>query len=313
MKDLRINKGLHRAIMVFWVVCVGTASVRADDSLSAIADDCQTRLALQQEAEDENLLAASVCPRFAAQLRASPWQDTLVGTTPDTLTIEQVRELAILTERYATPAPSNPSLSRQSLTTILQELPKPQVEQRSAWERILDWLKAQFEAQTSSDLATLFEKLTGWIEAKWVLSIIQLGLCAAALVAVGVFVRELRRAGVFVRKKRPVYKSGSASAAHPMGDTNPVPLRLQPAALLSAVVARMHGDVLPSQALCMTVQEIRAQPISLPALAQQQFSGLATAAERIAYANWQPDDGQLRDLVRAGETLLQDLLTKGKP
>ncbi len=312
---LRIRRALRLATAALSVTFVVAADVHADDSLASLADDCQNRLALQQalqqalkqESDGAELFSASVCPQFTSRLRESQWQDTLFGTTPDTLTIEQVREFSILTERYTVPSAGNPSLSRQSLVTILRELPQPEVEQRSAWQHIRDWLKEQFEAQSSTDLPTLIKTFTGWIEARWMLAFIQVALCAAALAAVFVFIRELRRAGVLGRPGRTIARSEGGAATTPANATHPVPLRLQPAVLLNAVVARLQGDVLPSRAFSMTVQEIQAQQASLPASAQQQLSKLASGTERIAYADWHPDDIQLRELVRSGETLLQDL------
>lgn len=242
---------------------------------------------------------------------ASEWQAAFFESAPDTLTIEQVQDLAILTERYATPVQSNPALSRQSLDTILENLPKQIVEEPSAWDRIWDWLKAQFEAQTQTDLATLLEKLTGWLDADWVLSIIQLVFGAAAIAAVVIFIRELRKAGVFGKRNKPADETHQRSVVTPHNTVAVLPLQLQPAALLAAVVARLRGDALPPEASSMTVNQIRQQVTALATPMQEPFSDLAAGSELIAYANWQPDDSQLRELVIAGETLLRDLSHKG--
>lgn len=308
---VRSIHGLRLSIAVLCVICIAPANVRAEGSLATLADDCQNRLALQQDTHGEDLLTASACPELITALRDSRWREALFESTPDTLTIEQVRDLALLTERYATPIQSNPALSRQSLDTILEALPEKHIEERSAWDRIWDWLKAQFETRTETDLTTLLEKLTGWIDANWVLFFIQLGLGAAALVAVLIFIRELQRAGVFGKRNKPVDETSRRSAATLDDTTVVVPLKLQPAALLGAVVARLRGDALPSEAPSMTVNEIRQQVTSLTEPLQEQFSGLAIGTQRIAYADWQPDDSQLRDLVIAGETLLQELSRKG--
>ena len=303
--------GLRLSIAVLVVICIGSANVRAEASLATLADDCQTRLALRQDTDGEDLLTAKACPELITALRDSRWQEALFESTPDTLTIEQVRDLAILTERYATPIQSNPTLSRQSLDTILEALPERHIEERSAWDRIWDWLTAQFEAQTETDITTLLEKLTGWMDANWVLSIIQRGFGAAALVAVVIFIRELRRAGLFGKRNKPVDETSRRFSATLYDTTVVVPLKLQPAALLGAVVARLRGDALPPEAPSMTVKEIRQQVTSLTEPMQAQISGLAIGTQRIAYADWQPDDSQLRDLVIAGENLLQELSRKG--
>ncbi len=314
---MRSIHGLTWSIAALWVICIWSANVRAETpltsltSLTSLADDCQTRLALQQDTDSEELLTASVCPEFITALRDSQWRDTLFETTPDTLTIEQVRDLAILTERYTAPAQANPALSRQSLDAILEALPEEHIEERSMWDRIWDWIKAQFEAQTQTDLSTLLSKFTGWIDADWVLFIIQLGFGAAAVAAVVIFIRELRRAGVFGKRNKPVDVADRRSAPRPDDTTVVVPLKLQPAALLGAVVARLRGDALPPEAPSMTVNEIRRQVTALTDPVQAQISSLATGTERIAYADWQPDDSQLRELVFAGETLLQELSRKG--
>ena len=302
------------SIAVWSALCIVSASVRADDSLTSLAslaDECQTRLALSQDSEGEALLTASACPELITALTESEWQEAFFDSTADTLTIEQVQDLAILTERYATPAKSNPALSRQSLDTILEDLPKQLVEEPSAWDRIWDWLKAQFEAQTKTDLSTLLEKLTGWINANWVLSIIQLVFGAATIAAVVIFIRELRKSGVFGKRNKRVDEIHQRSAVNPDNTTAVLPLKLHPAALLGAVVARLRGDALPPEAPSMTVNQIRQQVTSLATPMQEQFSRLAAGSELIAYANWQPDDSQLRELVITGETLLRDLSRTG--
>jgi len=291
--------------------------VHADDPhtaltpLTSLADDCQTRLALSQDTDGESLRTASACPEFIAALIGSEWQGALFESTPDTLTIEQVKDLAILTERYAKPVQSNPALSRQSLDAILEDLPKQLVEEPSAWDRIWDWLKTQFEAQTQTDLTTLLEKLSGWISADWVLSIIQLVFGAATIAAVVIFIRELRNSGVFGKRNKTVDETHRRSVVTPGITTAVLPLKRQPAALLGAIVARLRGDVLPPEAPSMTVHQIRQQVTALAVPMQEPFSGLAAASELIAYANWQPDDSQLRELVISGEALLRDISRKG--
>lgn len=314
---MRSIHGLRLSIAVLCVICTLSPNVVADDPLANLADDCQALIALQkdsalqQDSKTEDVLVASACPQLAAALRDSKWRDTLIGTTPDTLTIEQVRDFVILTERYAAPAQSNPSLTRQSLDSILKELPTPRTEERSVWDRIWDWLKATFESQTETDLATLLERLTGWIKADWILSMIQLGFAGAAAAAVVIFVRELRRAGVFGKRNQPVDRTDQPSAAAPHDSVlADVPPRSQPAFLLGVVVRRLQGSALPAQAPSMTIHEIRQQVISLAEPVQQQFLGLASGAERIAYADWQPDESQLGDLITTGENLLQSLSRK---
>jgi hypothetical protein len=322
---LQFVRTFHRRLLSIaarTIICIGSANVCAEDSLTplvslatlaTLADDCQSRLALNQDPEGEALLTASACPELITALRDSEWRGALFDTTPDTLTIEQVRDLAILTERYATPIQPNPGLSRQSLDTILDALPKQHIEEKSAWDRVWDWLKAQFEAQTNTDLSTLLEKLTGWINADWVLSIFQLGFAAATLAAVVIFIRELHKASVFGKRNKPVDESQQRSGATPDHTSTVLPLKRQPAALLGAVVTRLRGHALPPEAPSMTVNQIRQQVAALTEPMQEQISGLATGSELIAYADWQPDDSQLRELVITGETLLRELSRQGTP
>ncbi len=227
----------------------------------------------------------------------------LVFSTDDVSYKFQCRdELAGLQQFYAT-APQPLGTSTASLDTILATLPQLPTKQLSLQDRLWLWLSNWLDGEGG--------RFDRWLEnlpafEKFFAGILYVCMALIVLTAAVMLFMEIKR----IRRTRralPSRPSGQISFTPRQvvdltwQDVEAAPLAQQPVVLLRFLLADLVRRQQIADPRGLTHKDI----LSLDRNRGGSALGrIAQAAERALYGNWQPDAGQMRELLDAGEQML---------
>lgn len=273
-----------------------------------------------QATSDASGIAAleSACPGLETALREADLLANLPPGWRESLNAAALRDLGTLERRYQSP-PAAQAPDRDGLQAILDQLAGEQARpDKSWWDTAKEWLRSWF-ARPGTASTSWFDRLADRLSQSIdLIKFFTYALLAIVVVAAVAFViNELRIAGVLSRRRqhrRAVDVIAAAPVSMPAeaaGDLDTAELSDQPAILLRLLVARLVASGVLSGERSLTHGELVAHAAFIDPDNRQRFARVSHLAERIVYGHGPADVEQIRSVVGAGRSLLQQLLAAG--
>lgn len=226
------------------------------------------------------------------------------------LTSAALSDLAQLREHYRQ-LPALHTLSIDQVAQVARELEQVKAARPLTWrERLSQWVRQFFDRPQSNGSSWLAEWLRNKSLPQKVTDVIVTGLILLVIVlALIVLINELRAAGVFrkraARKAAGLGSNGMPGSTMPLtfADISAAPLRDQPSLLLQLVVNALVDTGRLQAARSLTHRELALRARFDASLQREQFSLLATGAERARYGRDLPTATQIEALLTDGRAL----------
>jgi hypothetical protein len=302
------------------VVFAAAARHGGAQELPSGVDECLAKLdeqrysAAQPEASEPRRLG-NICPDLAASLDGGIWGPALIDGSSENLLPDEFRALVSLVRRYAS-QPQRRPISTAALDDAVagvetDEVPPP----LSLWEQAMQWLQAHLGSDEPESPGWLERWLKGVSLPERVTRYIVFAVAVLLVAATAAIVwNELRAVGAFgrsaVRRVRTggLYASSEDSDAEPrtLGDVRRAPAARQPVLLLRLVVDRLKPRLRLTDSL--THRElVRASEASLTEAQVGSLRCVATAAERVTYGDWRPNEHDVEPILADGDALIGSL------
>jgi len=260
----------------------------------------------------------AACPGLETALREAGLLSNLPPGWRESLNAAALSDLGLLERRYQSPPAAQPP-NAGGLRAILAQLASEQAgADKSWWDKAREWLRSWFERPGSASTSwfdRFAERLGQSIDLIKFLTYVLLAIVVIG--AVAFVVNELRIAGVLSRRRQP-RRAGDVVAATlastpeaAPGDLDSAALSDQPGILLRLLVARLVAIGVLSGERSLTHGELVAHAAFTDPDQRQRFAGVSQVAERIVYGHGPADGEQIRTVVAAGRSLLQQLLASG--
>lgn len=290
---------LSRLIAITLVIlCPG---LRADTPVRPVVDACLLQLAWESTPERQATLA-DACPDLLQALSRHGWDTTLEGPAAAELTASQLSQFVGLAERWS----ASRDLTLVPLGPVLADLDLTEPDERSLLDQAKAWFAELLPEGTEETIEDLLRRLIPDFDisdSTWSL----IGdLLIAAIIGGGlwVVVIELARSGFLSRQER---HDGRTMAAPTAGSSASIRRPSTPSALFDQLLALTGQRFQRSDAPSLSHREAATL---LPALTgiegriQADLSRFSTAAERLRYGAWQPDDHELSGVMVSGEAVI---------
>jgi len=314
-----------RAVFVLAVVAPLLASFAAGASAQSVSgegagaavDDCLARLRARDRTGGEGGMPrlADVCADVAREIEAGKWAPALGRIRAGALTARPFEDLVDLIAHYERATDADvPSIDE--LVTVVESLrPFEPVARLSLWDRIREWLRERFGTGDASDAGGVLDWLRklsipdAWVQKIWY----ALGF-VIVIVALLIAANELRVSGV-LRGSRRRRHGWTTDDVPPWAKRAPLtldaviraPPARQPALMLSLVVERLEGrfgDVVRDS---LTHRELAAAAATLGVRRRDELEAVVGAAERVTFAGWQPEQGDVEPVIANGRAVLDEL------
>jgi hypothetical protein len=292
------------------------AGVAAGQGLPAGASACVGALAAADRAVEADALpgvVGDVCPDFLDALEASWWNASIPEDEAYFLERGGLESLIAAAETYT--GRRTLALAPAELDAIVTGLepfvtpPEPTI-----WEQLRDWFRGLFESENGERtwLGEWLESLT--IPEAWERPILYVIAAIAVIAVLAILINELRLSGAFLGRQTRILrviagKSAIADQATPDFDAIHSAARLgdKVELLFGLIVGRLRQREPGRLSPALTHREIARTAGTLDASARNSLLDVAGAAERVTYADWQPDPDAWRSILTSGETLVAEL------
>jgi hypothetical protein len=300
-------KHLLRSLIL--ALLAGTTAIAQPlpDGAAACIDALEAARADGDDTDDKKPLLARICPDFSAALAATQWNALLEADNLDPAGLEALTSLA---SRYQAPVAER--LAVDPLGAIVAELePFVPDEKPSLWSRFSDWINGLFEADDGEE-----SWLSAWLNSFSLSelstdSFVRIIAFVAVLAVLAILLNELRLSGAFISSRRRV--RGLAGTARDTAVEVPVSLdavleattiRRRIELLLTLVISRLqrqHGTALH---VGKTHGELASAAGQLDPDLQEPFASIVRAAERVTYADREPDPAEFERVLESGRAVV---------
>jgi hypothetical protein len=260
----------------------------------------------------------AACPGLETALLEAGLLSNLPSRWRESLNATALADLGLLERRYQSP-PAAQAPNAGGLQAILDQLASEQARpDKSWWDTAKEWLQSWFMSPGTAS-TSWFDRFAERLSQSMDLikALTYLLLVIVVIGAVAFVVNELRIAGVLSRRRQPrragdVVAATRIAAPEPAaGDLDSAALADQPGILLRLLVARLVASGVLSGERSLTHGELVAHAAFSDPDNRQRFARVSQLAERTVYGYGPADGEQIRTVVAAGRSLLQQLLAPG--
>ena len=255
------------------------------------------------------------CPELYSQLNSTLEESGNTIISGDRLitgfTLSQLISFENLLRQSIKPATTNPELTFQNSSFILEDLKRPpEIEQTTTMDKLTAWLLSLFESSDKKDwekISDWFSQFTvpPWLGKAFLYSTIGLTL-ALTFFVIG---RELRSAGLFTRGKK--LSNNPLNLVIPFQDTTPqtwqeldsLPAKEYSIILLKLVIQTLTNEKLIPDDGSLTNREIFKKVKSIDPIKAKHFDILSRTLEPVVYGKTGIEQAILIKLTKASRNI----------